>query len=79
MHALLDMLAIGVAADIHYFPSMVQAVRPMYFVPEAQGATFQDRELESRERDRAPARAVGLYGITAYARRDGIRCGRYSE
>jgi len=30
--------------------SPVNAVRPMYFVPEAQGTTFDDRELESRER-----------------------------
>ena len=40
---------VGVAADVRYFPSTVHAVRPMYFVPEAQGATFDDRELESRE------------------------------
>ncbi len=41
---------IGVAADVHYFPSTVRAPeRPMYFLPEAQGATFDDRELESRE------------------------------
>ncbi len=39
---------VGVAADVRYFPSTVHAV-PMYFVPEAQGATFDDRELESRE------------------------------
>ncbi|HEU4996020.1 MAG TPA: ABC transporter permease [Gemmatimonadaceae bacterium] len=39
---------VGVAADVRYFPSTVRAV-PMYFVPEAQGATFDDRELESRE------------------------------
>jgi hypothetical protein len=40
---------VGVAADVRYFPSTVHAVRPMYFVPEAQGVTFDDRELESRE------------------------------
>jgi putative ABC transport system permease protein len=41
---------IGVAADIHYFPSTVRAPeRPMYFLPEAQSATFDDSELESRE------------------------------
>jgi putative ABC transport system permease protein len=40
---------VGVAADVRYFPSTVHAVRPMYFVPEAQGTTFDDRELESRE------------------------------
>jgi putative ABC transport system permease protein len=40
---------VGVAADVRYFPSTVHVVRPMYFVPEAQGATFDDRELESRE------------------------------
>jgi putative ABC transport system permease protein len=40
---------VGVAADVRYFPTTVHAVRPMYFVPEAQGATFDDRELESRE------------------------------
>ncbi|HZP49311.1 MAG TPA: ABC transporter permease [Vicinamibacterales bacterium] len=40
---------VGVAADVRYFPSTFDAVRPMYFVPEAQGATFEDRELESRE------------------------------
>jgi putative ABC transport system permease protein len=40
---------VGVAADVRYFPSTVHAVRPMYFVPEAQGAAFDDRELESRE------------------------------
>jgi predicted permease len=40
---------VGVAADVRYFPSTAHAVRPMYFVPEAQGATFDDRELESRE------------------------------
>jgi len=40
---------VGVAADVRYFPSTVRAV-PMYFLPEAQGATFDDRELESRER-----------------------------
>ena len=39
---------VGVAAD-RYFPSTLHAV-PMYFVPEAQGSTFDDRELESRER-----------------------------
>jgi hypothetical protein len=39
---------VGVAADVRYFPSTVRAV-PMYFVPEAQGATFDDRELQSRE------------------------------
>jgi hypothetical protein len=40
---------VGVAADVRYFPSTGHEVRPMYFVPEAQGATFADRELESRE------------------------------
>lgn len=40
---------VGVAADVRYFPSTVRAVRPMYFVPEAQATTFDDRELESRE------------------------------
>src|SRR3954471_269884 len=40
---------VGVAADVRYFPSTRDAVPAMYFVPEAQGATFQDRELESRE------------------------------
>jgi predicted permease len=40
---------VGVAADVRYFPSTLHAVPAMYFVPEAQGATFQDRELESRE------------------------------
>jgi predicted permease len=40
---------VGVAADVRYFPSTVQTVRPMYFVPEAQAATFTDPELESRE------------------------------
>jgi putative ABC transport system permease protein len=40
---------VGVAADVRYFPSTDHAVRPMYFVPEAQAATFEDRELESRE------------------------------
>jgi predicted permease len=40
---------VGVAADVRYFPSATHAVRPMYFVPEAQGTTFDDRELESRE------------------------------
>ena len=39
---------VGVAADVRYFPSTVHAV-PMYFVPEAQGTTFDDRELQSRE------------------------------
>jgi predicted permease len=38
---------VGVAADVRYFSSTAE--RPMYFVPEAQGATFADRELESRE------------------------------
>jgi MacB-like periplasmic core domain len=37
---------VGVAADVRYFPSTVNAVRPMYFVPEAQGATFDDRARE---------------------------------
>jgi len=40
---------VGVAADVRYFPSLGRAVPPMYFVPEAQGTTFDDRELESRE------------------------------
>jgi predicted permease len=40
---------VGVAGDVRYFPSTDHAVRPMYFVPEAQAATFDDRELESRE------------------------------
>ena len=40
---------VGVAADVRYFPSTLHAVPAMYFVPEAQGATFQDPELESRE------------------------------
>jgi len=41
---------VGVAADVHYFPSTMRAPeRPMYFLPEAQSATFGDRELESRE------------------------------
>jgi hypothetical protein len=40
---------VGVAADVRYFPSATHAVPPMYFVPEAQGVTFDDRELESRE------------------------------
>ena len=40
---------VGIAADVRYFPSTLHAVPAMYFVPEAQGATFQDRELESRE------------------------------
>jgi len=41
---------VGVAADVHYFPSTVRAPeQPMYFLPEAQSATFDDRELESRE------------------------------
>jgi hypothetical protein len=40
---------VGVAADVRYFPSTLHAVPAMYFVPEAQGATFDDRELESRE------------------------------
>ena len=41
---------VGVAADVRYFPSTDHAVGPMYFVPEAQATTFDDRELESRER-----------------------------
>ena len=41
---------VGVAADVHYFPSTARAPeRPMYFLPEAQSATFDERELESRE------------------------------
>jgi hypothetical protein len=40
---------VGVAADMRYFPSDVDAVSPMYFVPEAQGARFDDATLESRE------------------------------
>jgi predicted permease len=41
---------VGVAADVHYFPSTVRAPeRPMYFLPEAQTAVFDDNELESRE------------------------------
>jgi putative ABC transport system permease protein len=41
---------VGVAADVHYFPSTVRSPEPpMYFLPEAQSATFDARELESRE------------------------------
>src|SRR5580704_7577738 len=41
---------VGVAADVHYFPSTVRAPeRPMYFLAEAQSTTFDDRELQSRE------------------------------
>jgi putative ABC transport system permease protein len=41
---------VGVAADVRYFPSTVRAPEPpMYFLPEAQDTTFDDRELESRE------------------------------
>ncbi|MGH9409503.1 MAG: ABC transporter permease [Vicinamibacterales bacterium] len=41
---------VGVAADVHYFASTTRAPeQPMYFVPEAQTTTFDDRELQSRE------------------------------
>src|SRR5262249_27224301 len=41
---------VGVAADVHYFPSTVRAPeRPMYFLAEAQSPTFDGRELQSRE------------------------------
>jgi putative ABC transport system permease protein len=41
---------IGVAADVHYFPSTVRTPeRPMYFLAEGQSTTFDDRELQSRE------------------------------
>ena len=41
---------VGVAADVQYFPGTESGTtRPMYFVPEAQSATFEERELQSRE------------------------------
>ena len=41
---------VGVAADVRYFPSTAGTPeRPIYFLPEAQSATFEERELESRE------------------------------
>jgi putative ABC transport system permease protein len=41
---------VGVAADVHYFPSTARAPeQPMYFLAEAQSTTFDDRELQSRE------------------------------
>ena len=41
---------VGISADVHYFPSTVRAPeRPIYFLPEAQSATFDDAELQSRE------------------------------
>lgn len=41
---------VGVASDIHYFPSsQSEPPAPMYFVPEAQGAHFEEASLESRE------------------------------
>jgi predicted permease len=40
---------VGVAADLHYFPSTVRAPEPMYFLAEGQSTTFDDRELQSRE------------------------------
>ena len=41
---------VGVAADVHYFPSTVRVPeRPMYFLAEGQSTTFDDSELQSRE------------------------------
>jgi predicted permease len=40
---------VGVAADIRYFAGARDAVRPMYFVPEAQSTNFAEAHLESRE------------------------------
>jgi predicted permease len=41
---------VGVANDVRYFPSTARAPeRPMYFLPEAQTAAFDDKELQSRE------------------------------
>jgi predicted lysophospholipase L1 biosynthesis ABC-type transport system permease subunit len=41
---------VGVAADVQYFASTSSILsRPMYFLPEAQSATFEERELQSRE------------------------------
>ena len=41
---------VGIAADVRFFPSTARAPeRPMYFLPEAQSARFDERELESRE------------------------------
>jgi putative ABC transport system permease protein len=40
---------IGVASDIRYFSNMRDPIAPMYFLPEAQGTRFDDRDLQSRE------------------------------
>lgn len=40
---------VGVAADMRYFSSARHATLPMYFVPEAQSAHFDEARLESRE------------------------------
>lgn len=40
---------VGVVSDIRYFPDLGTPVRPMYFVPQAQTAHFDDASLQGRE------------------------------